>query len=171
MVNIDVHASHAKIIPSHVKLENVILQQYPVRREHASALTVSVQWYLLFFSSCAHVTCTPVSRYNHIPNCRAERGLDILATNCYAQCIAVWAWYQSSPTEPKATLYIIGLVVIWNPDCRNVHGFYVTLPSWSLAWQQPMLKLEVESRILFAVRGCETVLFSTWWYKTSLQTY
>ena len=27
-----------------MKLENVILQQYPVRCEHASALTVSVQW-------------------------------------------------------------------------------------------------------------------------------
>ena len=35
--------SKVKISPSHVKLENVILQQYPVRCEHASALTVSVQ--------------------------------------------------------------------------------------------------------------------------------
>ena len=42
MVNIDV-TSHVKISPSHVNLENVPLQQYPVRREHASALTVSVQ--------------------------------------------------------------------------------------------------------------------------------
>ena len=35
--------SHVKISPSPVNLENVLLQQYPVRRGHASALTVSVQ--------------------------------------------------------------------------------------------------------------------------------
>ena len=32
---------------------------------------------------------------------------------------------DNSPTEPKTTLYRAGLVL--DPDCRNVHGFYVTL--------------------------------------------
>ena len=35
---------------------------------------------------------------------------------------------RPSPTEPKTTLYIIGLIVVLvKSDCRNVHGFCVTL--------------------------------------------
>ena len=36
---------------------------------------------------------------------------------------------------------------------------------------QAAANVKIRGRILFAVRGCETILFSTWWYKTSLQTY
>ena len=36
---------------------------------------------------------------------------------------------------------------------------------------QAAANVKIRGRILFAVRGCETILFCTWWYKTSLQTY
>jgi len=37
------------ISPSHVNIENVLLEQYPVTREHASVLTVSAQCFFVIW--------------------------------------------------------------------------------------------------------------------------